>query len=50
MLVESGLCFILNENDLVHVRGGVYTPATCQGKVLTGRLLATGSTMETFVN
>eukprot|EP01038_Epipyxis_sp_PR26KG_P008390 gene8390-11347_t len=44
MLVESGLALAL-EGDKIKVGGGIYTPAACQGDVLTQRLLATGSTM-----
>ncbi len=45
MLVESGLCLAL-QLDQVKGRGGVLTPATCQGHVLTERLVASGSTFS----
>jgi short subunit dehydrogenase-like uncharacterized protein len=44
MLVESGLVLAL-EGDKVKVGGGVWTPATCQGDLLTERLIASGSTL-----
>jgi len=45
MLIESGLVLAL-ELSSVRVGGGVYTPAGCQGELLTARLVATGSTMR----
>lgn len=45
MLVESGLVLALQIND-VKVPGGVYTPAACQGELLTQRLLDTGSSLQ----
>ena len=42
MLVESGLVLALQLKD-VGVGGGVYTPAACQGTLLTKRLTDTGS-------
>lgn len=42
MLVESGLSIAL-EGEKCPGKGGVLTPATCQGKVLFDRLLETGS-------
>jgi len=45
MLVESGLVLALQLKD-VKVPGGVYTPAACQGEVLTQRLLDTGSSLQ----
>lgn len=47
MLVESGLVLALQYNDLPleNRRGGVKTPATCQGELLLHRLVSTGSTM-----
>jgi len=44
MLVESGLVLAL-EGDKVKVGGGLWTPATCQGDLLTERLIASGSTL-----
>ena len=43
MLVESGLVLALQIDD-VKVPGGVYTPAACQGELLTKRLVDTGTT------
>ena len=45
MAVESGLALAL-EGDRVGARGGVLTPASCQGDVLLERLLATGCTLS----
>lgn len=45
MLVESGLVLALQTED-VKVPGGVYTPAACQGELLTKRLLDTGSSLH----
>lgn len=46
MLVESALCLALPECERrVRVGGGVWTPAACQGSVLTERLLETGCTL-----
>jgi len=44
MAVEAGLALAL-EGARVPSRGGVLTPASCQGEVLLERLLATGSTL-----
>lgn len=44
MLVESGLVLAL-EGDRVKVGGGVWTPAVCQGQVLTERLVKSGSSL-----
>lgn len=44
MAVEAGLALAL-EGERVGRRGGVLTPAACQGEVLLERLLATGSTI-----
>jgi len=41
MLVESGLCFIFNKEE-IKVGGGVWTPATCQGNAIVKRLTDTG--------
>lgn len=45
MLVESGLVLALQLSQ-VPVPGGVYTPAACQGRLLTDRLLASGSSLK----
>jgi short subunit dehydrogenase-like uncharacterized protein len=45
MLVESGLVLAL-QGDKVKVSGGVWTPATCQGDLLTKRLIDTGSSLS----
>lgn len=45
MAVEAGLALAL-EGDRVSSRGGVLTPASCQGEVLLERLLASGSTLS----
>ena len=45
MLVESGLVLALQLQE-VKVGGGVYTPAACQGELLTKRLLDTGSSLR----
>jgi short subunit dehydrogenase-like uncharacterized protein len=45
MLVESALVLALESKD-IKVGGGVWTPATCQGELLTKRLVATGCTFE----
>ena len=47
MLVESGLVLALQLKD-VSVGGGIYTPAACQGELLTQRLVATGSSFRTL--
>ena len=44
MLVESGLCFIFNKNE-IKVEGGFWTPASCQGESLMKRLCATGCSL-----
>ncbi len=44
MLVEAGLVLAL-QGEQVKVGGGVWTPAACQGELLTRRLLDTGSTL-----
>eukprot|EP01034_Spumella_vulgaris_P029233 gene29233-36247_t len=44
MLVEAGLVLAL-QGDQVKAGGGVWTPAACQGELLTQRLIATGSTL-----
>ena len=49
MLVESGLVLAL-QLDEVKVGGGVYTPAACQGVVLTKRLLDSGSSLRVIHN
>lgn len=41
MLVESGICFVLNDKD-IKVGGGFWTPASCQGEALITRLVDTG--------
>ena len=46
MLVAIGLVLAL-QLDQVTVPGGVYTPAACQGALLTQRLVATGSSLKT---
>jgi len=46
MAVEAGLALALDEDQRIAARGGVLTPASCQGEVLLERLLATGSTLE----
>lgn len=43
MLVESALCLSLQDKELKQRKGGVYTPAACQGEVLLKRLCDTGS-------
>jgi short subunit dehydrogenase-like uncharacterized protein len=45
MLVESGLCFIFNEDGVVQ-RGGLYSPAACLKNELRKRLEATGTEFE----
>jgi short subunit dehydrogenase-like uncharacterized protein len=45
MLVESGLCLAL-QSDLINCGGGVWTPACCQGSVLTKRLIESGCILE----
>ncbi len=45
MLVESGLVLIL-QGDQVNRSGGVYTTASCQGRLLTQRLVNTGTVFE----
>jgi len=44
MAIEAGLTLAL-ESSSVESRGGVLTPASCQGEVLLKRLLATGCTL-----
>ncbi|KAA8492672.1 putative trans-acting enoyl reductase [Porphyridium purpureum] len=47
MLVESGLALALDADKIEsRGRGGVLTPAVCQGKVLLDRLIKTGSSFE----
>lgn len=45
MLIESGLVLAL-QLEQIKVPGGVYTPAACQGELLTQRLIATGSSLQ----
>jgi len=45
MLVESGLVLALQAQD-IKVGGGVFTPAACQGDLLTQRLLDTGMSLK----
>lgn len=44
MLVESGLVLALQAKDIDRA-GGVYSPASCQGSLLTQRLLKTGTSL-----
>ncbi len=45
MLVESGLVLALQGKDIDRA-GGVYSPASCQGSLLTQRLLRTGTSLS----
>ena len=45
MAVEAGLALALDAGR-IDAKGGVLTPASCQGEVLLERLLATGSTLQ----
>mmetsp|Transcript_3027 Transcript_3027/g.6943 ORF Transcript_3027/g.6943 Transcript_3027/m.6943 type:complete len:493 (+) Transcript_3027:134-1612(+) len=50
MIVESGLCMVLNRAELPSGKqGGIFTPATALGSVLGERLLKTGSEFEIAV-
>ena len=49
MLVESGLCLALQEDDLPEPEGGFWTPSTALGNVLMKRLLDTGTTWSARV-
>lgn len=49
IMVESGLCFIFNMND-VAPGGGILTPASCQGQVLIQRLVQTGSSIQVDIS
>jgi short subunit dehydrogenase-like uncharacterized protein len=47
MLAESGLTLALEPAaKLQNAGGGVWTPASCQGKALLDRLVASGSSFE----
>lgn len=46
MVVEAALALALDADKLKHVKGGVYTPAACQGHVLLDRLCKTGTTFS----
>jgi len=45
MLAESGLALVLDK-DKIAARGGVYTPAACQGRVLLDRLIESGTSFS----
>jgi short subunit dehydrogenase-like uncharacterized protein len=45
MLVESGLVLAL-QGSQINRPGGVYTTASCQGRLLTERLVNTGTFFE----
>lgn len=45
MLVESGLVLAL-QGQQIKRPGGVYTTASCQGRLLTERLVQTGTFFE----
>jgi short subunit dehydrogenase-like uncharacterized protein len=47
MLIESGLCFIFNE-DGIEQRGGLYSPAACLKMELKKRLENTGTEFKFF--
>lgn len=46
MAVEAGLSLSLDSAKLANPKGGVFTPACCQGEVLLDRLIKTGSAFE----
>lgn len=45
MMVESALCFVFQNNQCVQT-GGMYTPASCFGKILKKRLEQSGTKYE----
>ena len=45
MLVEAGLVLALQGKDVGRA-GGVYSPASCQGSLLTERLLKNGTSLN----
>jgi short subunit dehydrogenase-like uncharacterized protein len=45
MLVESAMVLV-SEEDKIKVKGGFWTPATCQGEALLSRLIETGCSFE----
>ena len=47
MLVEAGLALALQENEITSTKsGGIYTPATGIGSVLTKRLIDSGCSLN----
>lgn len=47
MLVEAGLALALQENEITSTKsGGIYTPASGIGSVLTKRLVDTGCSFD----